>query len=239
MTSPYFNNFKNYDEQELIEDLVIESIHIYGQDVRYIPRVTGLKDEVLHEDTSAEYIGNYPVEMYVRSVDGYGGDGEFLAKFGIEVRHQITFTVAIKTFKHMVGNQLSIKRPLEGALIYFEMNNQVFEIKKVEQYNVFFQGGTLQSYDLTCELFEYAGEKMDSGIPAVDDVEDKLSTSTEAHALRDINGALILDIDGNPQFDPSFDMEDLLGDLSDNEELESDRDGLIDATDDNIMSEDF
>jgi hypothetical protein len=240
MTSQYFQNFRNLSEQDLIEDLVIESIHIWGHDVCYIPREGNTPDKVWNEDSSSEYNGNYPCEMYIKSYDGYEGDGTFLAKFGIEIRHQVTFTVAIKTFKHMVGNQLNMVRPLEGDLIYFPLDNKLVVIKKVNKYSVFFQTGALQSYDLVCEVFEYAGEKLNTGIPQVDLIEQQLSLSTLAHALRDINGDLILDAEGKPQFDPDFDMDAAMDDVgADNEELGEEAGPLIDATDDNIMSETF
>ena len=46
----YFENFENSGEQNLVEDLVIESIKIYGMDVWYIPRTLVAKDDILNED---------------------------------------------------------------------------------------------------------------------------------------------------------------------------------------------
>ena len=34
----YFNHFNYAREQDLVEDLTIESIKIYGHDVKYVPR---------------------------------------------------------------------------------------------------------------------------------------------------------------------------------------------------------
>jgi hypothetical protein len=240
MTSPYFNNYKATNEQELVESLVIESIHQWGMDVNYIHRQDNFPDKIFKEDSSATYTSATPLELYLKSYDGYEGNGEFLAKFGIEVRHQCLLTVAIKTFREMVGDALGILRPLEGDIIHFPMDNKMFVIQKVDKYGVFFQTGTLQSYNLVCEVFEYSSEKFATGVPEIDIIETELSLSTLKHALRDGLGELILDADGKPQFDPDFDMDDAMQDFgADNEEIDEEASILIDATDDNIMSEEF
>lgn len=237
--SPYFNNFNNVHEQGLVEDLIIEAIQIYGYNVMYLPRTGNTPDIIFNEDSSSEYDAAYQVEMYIKSYDGYDGDGAFLSKFGIEVRNQLNLTVAIKTFVRQVGRTINTTRPLEGDLIYFALDNKLFVIKKVNKYDVFYQSGSLQSYDLTCEVFEYSGEKLNTGIAAVDAIEKAFSPSTMDHALKDINGNLILDVNGKPQFDPTFNLESILGDQSEAAEIATTLIGLLDATDDNIMSEDF
>ena len=45
-TSVFFNNFTSSMEQNLIENLIIESIKIYGHDVYYIPRELKNLDEI-------------------------------------------------------------------------------------------------------------------------------------------------------------------------------------------------
>lgn len=240
MVSPYFNNHQRVSEQSLVEDLIIEAIHIFGYDVMYIPREGNTPDTIFKEDSSAEYNSSYPVEMYIKSFDGFTGDGQFLSRFGIEIRHELTLTVAIKTFKVEVGNQIGTKRPLEGDLIYYPMDNKLFVIKNVNKYGVFYQTGTLQTYDLICEVFEYAGEKLATGIPEVDIIEDELSLSTKQRALRDGQGNLVLDSKGKPQFDPSFNEDTIMKDfMSDSEEVETEADGLTDFTENNPFSEDF
>jgi hypothetical protein len=227
-TSSYFNNYTNQGEQALIDSLVIESIRRYGYDVFYIPRKSNTEDAVFKEDSSASFESNYPIEMYIRTIDGFQGDGQFLSKFGIEIRHELTLTVAIRTFANLVGATTGMARPLEGDLIYYPMDHKIFVIKNVDKYNVFFQSGTLQSYNLRCELFEYAGEKLRTGIPDVDRVETQLSNSTLSHPLVDAQGAVILDAQGKPQFDPAFNV-DLAGNFgADNTEIKTASTPLID-----------
>ena len=73
-------------EQTLIDDLVVESIKIYGIDTMYLPRTIGAKDDILNEDDLPTYNDAYEVEMYVKKVDGFEGEGDFLSKFGLQIR---------------------------------------------------------------------------------------------------------------------------------------------------------
>jgi hypothetical protein len=102
-TNFYFNNFTNSQEQILIEDLVLESIQIYGHDVFYCPRTLIDKDEVYEEDALSQYNSNYLIDMYIRSYESYEGDGQFLSKFGLEIRDQVTFNVSVRNFMNEIG----------------------------------------------------------------------------------------------------------------------------------------
>ena len=84
-TSVYFNNFLNSSEQNLIEDLMIESIRVYGHNMYYCPRTVIAKDDIYGEDTISQYNSNYFVEMYINSFESYEGDGQFLSKFNLEI----------------------------------------------------------------------------------------------------------------------------------------------------------
>jgi hypothetical protein len=55
----YFENYGNSMEQSLIEDLVIESIRIYGIDVWYLPRTLVAKDDLLNEDDLSSFDDAY------------------------------------------------------------------------------------------------------------------------------------------------------------------------------------
>ena len=97
-TNFYFNNFTNSGEQNLIEDLVIESIRIFGQDIWYLPRTLGAVDDLLNEDDLSKFTNAYMVEMYIKNVDGFEGEGDFLSKFGLQIRDSITFTMSQRKF---------------------------------------------------------------------------------------------------------------------------------------------
>ena len=88
-TSVYFSGAVK-SEQDLYEDLVTESIKIFGQDVVYIPRTRISEDALLNEEWS-QYTMAFPIEMYLENAEGFEGDGNTLGKFGLEIRDQADF----------------------------------------------------------------------------------------------------------------------------------------------------
>lgn len=177
-TNFYFNTLGHYGEQNLIEDLIIESIKMYGIECYYLPKTLVNLDNLFGEDTLSKYEHAYPIEMFVKSVNGFEGDGDFLSKFGLEVRDEMVLSVAQRRFGEEVPEQHSTgdtARPVEGDLIYFPLNGKLFEIKFVEHEVVFYQMGKLQTYDLTCELYEYSSERLDTGIAAIDSIEEEFT----------------------------------------------------------------
>ena len=187
-TNLYFNNFKSHSEQSLVEDLVVESIKIYGHDVVYLPRRVVNRDFVFNEDTISRYENDYSIEMYIRNVDGFEGEGDFLSKFGLEVRDQITFTVAKRRFDSDIGLTEDIIRPRESDLIYFPLTKSYYEIKFVEHEAVFYQLGEIQMYDIRCELFEYSGEEFNTGDLALDALESDNLLNALDYSLRTEDG---------------------------------------------------
>ena len=171
-TNFYFNNYTNSMEQELVEDLVIESIKIYGHDLWYIIRTLTAEDSILNEDDLSTFDDAIFIEMYIKNVDGFEGEGDLLSKFGIQIRDSITFTVAMRTFYHEIGRKKNMGRPKEGDLIYLPLNGKVWKIMHVEHESIFYQMGALQTYDLRCELFEYSGERFDTGVTLIDELFD-------------------------------------------------------------------
>jgi hypothetical protein len=175
-TSVFFNNFQSSQEQLLLENLIIESIRIYGQDMYYIPRNLGMFDQLYTEDDQSYYDKSYLIELYIKSVDGFSGDGNFMSKFGLEIRDQVVFTVAQRVFTDEIGVHTNISRPREGDVIYFPLNKKIFQIKYVNKFEMFYQLGALQTWEITCELFEYSDERFNTGIPEVDIIQKKFST---------------------------------------------------------------
>ena len=164
----YFNNFTNSGEQNLIEDLIIESIRVYGHDLWYIPRTLVAKDELLNEDDLSTFTRAFMIEAYIKNVDSFGGDGDFLSKFGLRISDTITFTIAMRKFAEDVALYDEQIRPNEGDLIYFPLNRKMFEVQFVEHEAIFYQMGQLQTYDLRCELFEYSQERFNTGVLEID-----------------------------------------------------------------------
>jgi hypothetical protein len=169
-TNVFFNNYAQIQEQTLIDDLVIESIKQYGVDVIYITRAIKGRDNIFNEDDFPEYNETFEFEAYVKNMEGFEGEGDFLSKFGLQIRDQLTLTVANRTFeRHVTREVVDLIRPREGDLIYFPLNEKIFEIKNVEHESIFYQMGQTQVYDMVCELIEYSNQRFNTGRPNIDD----------------------------------------------------------------------
>ena len=187
-TNSYFRTFDAKNEQELLHSLVTESIQIYGHDVSYIPRTLVNTDTILGEDSISEYKDAHSVEMYIKSVDGFEGEGDLISKFGLEVRDQIVFSLARRAWERLdLGS-----RPKEGDLIFFPLTSKLFQIMFVEHETPFYQNGALPTFDLTCELFVYSDEKLDTGIDTIDVIEQKQSF-VRTFELSSITGTFVED----------------------------------------------
>jgi hypothetical protein len=169
------------NEQNLIEDIIIESLKIYGNEVFYIPRSLVSKDNVLGEDRLSQFKTAFPIEMYFENVDSFGGQGAFIQKFGLMIEQSATLVVARRRWNQFVGRYgvtTVPNRPNEGDLIYFPLTGGLFEIKFVQHQDPFYQLGKLYVYKLQVELFQYSSERIDTGIAEVDAFESLKTFST-------------------------------------------------------------
>lgn len=231
VSSVFFNNFSSYAEQNLIEDLIIESIRIYGHDLYYLPRTLVNKDDIYGEDPVSEYKNAYLVEMYIKSYDGYEGDGSFLSKFNLEIRDQTTFTLAMRSFNDEIGQYESIDRPREGDLLYSPMMKRMFAIQYVNNKPVFYQMGALQMYDMTCEVWEYSNEKFNTGVAVIDEIEAQYSINEQNYAILADRNVTLQDENGYDLVQDQFDYDEQNQDVyADNDEFDLESDGLIDWT---------
>jgi len=181
-TNVYFSTGTT-SEQKLYEDLIIEQLKIYGQDVYYLPRKIANKDTIFGEDPASSFDDSYIIEMYVDNTDGYMGEQEIIKKFGLELRDDIKFTVSKLRWETLVSNNSDLQnttRPNEGDLVYFPTTKAFFEIQFVEHEQPFYQQSALPVYKLSCTKWEYSSERIDTGITEIDATEDALSTDTMA-----------------------------------------------------------
>lgn len=179
-TNVYFSQGTR-NEQVLIEDLIIESLRIYGNEVMYIPRTLVSKDNILGEDRLSQFKSAFPIEMYFENVDSFAGQGSFIQKFGLMIEQSATLVVARRRWEQFVGRYgvtTIPTRPNEGDLIYFPLSKGLFEIKFVQHQDPFYQLGKLYVYKLQVELFQYASEFIDTGVPEVDAFETLKSFTT-------------------------------------------------------------
>jgi hypothetical protein len=180
-TNQYFNHHgTNTPENRLIENLMIESIQTYGIDVYYLPRTLNNEDTLLGEDASSSYDSAHTIEMYIKTVDGFEGSGDFISKWGLQIKDQITFTVAKRRWQELgLSTDGRAKIPHEGDLIYFPITKALFQILFIEDEAIFYQTGQLQSYDMLCEMFTYSDQTFDTGIDELDAIERSHSYSVD------------------------------------------------------------
>ena len=235
-TNFYFQNFSSSGEQNLIENLVIESIKIHGIDNYYIPRKIINRDNAFREQEFSEYGEAIQIEMYIRNVDGFEGDGEFLSKFGVEVRDQITFSIALRVFENEVGSVLRRDRPSESDLIFFPFTKALYTIKYVNKKPIFYQMGALQMYDVVCELFEYSNEIFNTGIDIIDKTYNAFLTTTDPFIALTENSLQILTEDGFHIIKEEYDI-DYLDQTSQNDIFEAEGLDFLDFTERDPFSE--
>jgi hypothetical protein len=236
-TSVFFNNFQSSQEQLLIENLIIESIKIYGHDTYYIPRIVRNKDQLYGNDPVSEYKNSYFVDMYIKDVNGFQGEGDFLSKFNLQIRDQVTLTIARRTFFDEVGSVENMVRPLEGDLIFFPLNRKVFVVKFVEHEAIFYQLGALQTFDLVCELWEYSNERVNTGIPEIDEKAQSYSFDMAFYRFLTEDNYALQDEDEFDLVQEEYDFDTQTHYVQDNDIIEEEADPILDFTEKDPFSE--
>ena len=171
MATNVFFNHAVKTEQNLVEDLIVESLRFYGHNCYYLPRSIVNEDTILGDAAESKFEDAYEVEMYLEGTDGFEGEGELYSKFGIETRESASFIISRRSWERFVSLDANLAtglRPNEGDLIYFPLSNSLFQIKFVEHENVFYQLGKLYTFKMSCDLYEYSGEDFDTSIEAID-----------------------------------------------------------------------
>jgi len=207
-TNFYFNNFPSRladapitSEQLLVENLVIEALKIYGLDVYYLPRSTRDQvDYLFGEDVLKEYRTAHPIEMYIENINGFDGDQDFISKFGLEIRDELTLLVSRLRFRYTVNGYT---RPNQGDLIYIPMTTSFFEITDVESeinQAMFYtlgrgRGGNIYVYALKMKQFYFSNEIIETGIADVDnnirDYYNKLRISLGSGSGKFLNDEIV------------------------------------------------
>ncbi|AON99754.1 neck protein [Synechococcus phage S-RIM2] len=190
-------------EQTFMENLIVESIELYGQDIYYLPRTYVNRDTILNEVESSSFTQALSVRAYVNNVEGWEGQGELLSKFGVRIEDKTTFVFSRKKFTEKVDDNAVLNvegRPNEGDLIWFPTTKHLFEISFVEAERPFYQLGKGYVWECQCELFEYSDEELDTGVAAIDAIE-----TTFANAIK-----LVMDAGGTGDFTVG---EEIVGDL--------------------------
>jgi len=182
-------------EHELYENLVIESLKIYGNEVYYLPRDLVNEDTIFGDDPVSSFNSSYKIEMYIDNIEGFDGEGDLFTRFGVEIRDEATFVVSRRRWSQIIeryDNDITGERPREGDLIYFPLTNKLFQINHVEHEQPFYQIGNINTYKMRCQLFEYTGEDLDTGIDEIDEVQNDYSytylVTTDSSSVQDPTG---------------------------------------------------
>ena len=175
MPTNVFFSPKVNTEQYMFEDIIIESIKMYGQDVFYMPRKIVERDTILGEDIESEFNSANTIEMFIENTEGFEGEGNIFQKFGMEIRDEATFIVAKRSWQKLVGvwnSDINDDRPREGDLIYLPLSKSFFEISYVEHEQPFYQLSNLPVFKLQARLFEFNEEEFNTGVAEVDSIEN-------------------------------------------------------------------
>ena len=124
MLNPYFLNSQK-SEQNLLQSLINEQLKMYGIEIYYIPRRYVTKNTVIREVIQSEFDNAYPLEAYLDSYEGYGGQGTLLSKFGIENQDDLNLTK--KMIYNLTKNGIDeiaifIISPIPGSEIFDSMS---------------------------------------------------------------------------------------------------------------------
>lgn len=189
MPTNVFFSPKVISEQDLFEDIIIESLKMYGQDVLYCPRQILTRDFILGEDVESKFDIAYTIEAYIENTEGFEGEGNLLSKFGMELRDEATFIISKRQWEKLVGfyEYDGIGRPAEGDIIYLPLSKSFFEISFVEHEQPFYQLNNLVVYRLQCRLFEYNEEDFNTGYAEIDQIEGD-NAYTQMIAVNDVSG---------------------------------------------------
>ena len=180
MLNPFFLHGSK-SEQGLFQDLINESLKMYGIDVYYLPRQYLTENTIVKELVESEFNNAYPIEAYVSTYEGYGNQGTLLSKFGIQEIDDLELVISKERYENYIAPLIKdipdvklATRPKEGDLIYFPLGDRLFEIKYVEHEQPFYQLQKNYSFTLKCELFRYQDEDIDTGINFIDDTTEDI-----------------------------------------------------------------
>ncbi len=164
-------------EQNLVQDLINETIQIHGIEFIYMPRIFVNTKTILREVTSSKFDRAFPIEGYIESYEGFDSGYNLLTKFGVRSTAEMKVLISQVRYKEYIeplltgvtGLSKDPTRPLEGDLVYFPLRDILFEIKYVDDVHNFYQLQENYTFQLSLEPFEYEDEVIDTGLDAVDD----------------------------------------------------------------------
>ena len=195
--NPYVN-FNHYKNSQILADvLVAESIQMRGVECYYVPREYVSPDLIFGEDLKNKFTKAWKFAAYLNSFEGYEGAKSFFSNFGMQVQDEVTLSINPNLFKHQVNG----KEPKEGDLIYFPMDNSLFEINWVEPYDPFYQLGQNAIRKITAGKFIYSGEEINPVLQKNEGINIPEFSELELNPVRNLNGIHDINIDQYAEVD--------------------------------------
>ena len=174
MLNPFFTQGTT-GEQNLVQDLINEQLRMYGVDIFYLPRKYLTENTVIREVVQSKFDIALPLEAYIDNYDEYSGAGNILSKFGVQSQDEVRLIISRERFENyitpLIEDQSNVKlstRPKGGDLIWFPLDDRIYEIKDVEYAKPYYQLQNLYVYELYCELFRLEDEVIATGIEDID-----------------------------------------------------------------------
>lgn len=230
-TSLFYNAYNSTNEQQLLDDLVNESIRIHGLDFYYVARNLGNFDKILGEDDQSSYTRTWLIAGLIKDIFGYSGAGSLMSKFGgLEIKDQIIVSIGVSEFRDEVtDDENSITRPREGDLLFFPLHKKSFQISFVNQLEFFYPLGNLTTYECTADLFTYSGEVFNTGIEDIDKLYEKFSENTLVWAFRDSDGEPLRDENGDYYVVDNY-SQSTIDPMNDSDEFTKEGKDIVDFT---------
>jgi hypothetical protein len=233
MTNKYFNRYHFGATQDLLQSLITQAIQIYGTDVIYVPRNLTNFDQLYLTDDQSTYDTPIRTTVYLQSVDGFGPQQNIFTKFGLEIRDNITVSISTRIFETEIQPITKQSRPMEGDLIYFDLNKKVFQIKYTNNKEIFYELGKLPTYQLTCELFAYSDETFDTGVPEIDAIQAQGSLNILDNSITTEDGSILTGENGGQITVHGFEVQNI-DPAADNNEF-ANEDNIIDESEGNAF----
>lgn len=170
-------------EQDLYQNLVDEQINLYGPEIYYLPREE-IKDEALSDVTFSFFRKAIKIRALLQNIDGFNEEQEYIEKVDLYITDEIRLTISTRQWdiilKRLAKKQEEFKdkdklkelqlddngeiigkyrRPIEGALIYYPLTEDLYEIKYVNQQTPFYQLGKIQYYELKAQIYSNVGSE--------------------------------------------------------------------------------
>lgn len=185
----YFSFTDDIKEQKLISKLKREAIEIYGTNVYYVKRNSVDYNNILGEDLGQEFKDATLLVMYPETIENFGGNQEFMAKFGFTLQDTTNFLIHKDEFKIVEG----LDYPQVGDLVYWPETKRLFKITFVDIDYQFYQLGKNSVYQLQCEAFKYGSEDIQTNVDEIDIFNSFKNTDTIEFDPSDVDNTKLIE----------------------------------------------